>query len=103
MRAATCVDPGTADLSCTAKEPAPNAGPLCAPWEAHVAADVGQAIFLARQVLNTVLLPNLANGDPCKGTMGGVEGLDSPVWSDYLGYGNEQTCQYHRCYDTSDL
>jgi hypothetical protein len=98
------VNSGAADLSCAAKKSAHDAGPLRAPREVRLAPDVGQTIFLVRRVFETVLLPDLADGDACKGPTGGIQRRDRPVWSDYLRYGQENGCQpYCRCCYTDNL
>jgi hypothetical protein len=103
MRATTCVNSGTADLSQATKNSARNACPLRAPREVHLAPDVRQTIFLMRRVFETVLLPHLTDGDAYKGSTGGVQGRDRPVWSDCPWYGNENTYE-HYCYcDTNNL
>ena len=103
MRATTCVNSGTADLSCAAKKSASDACPLRAPREPHLAPDVGQTIFLVRRIFETILLPHLADSDPHKWSAGGVQGRDRPVWSDCPRYGNEHTYEHYCCHDPNNL
>jgi hypothetical protein len=103
MGPATRVNSITADSSCAAKKPARDADPLLPRRKVHLPPVVGETIFLVRRVFETVLLPHLADGNACKGSMGGVQSRDRPVWSDCLRHWNEKNRQQYCGRHTNNL
>jgi hypothetical protein len=84
MSTATRFNSSANDLSRTAKKSTCETSPSLSSGEMHLSAVVSQTILFAGDSFETVLLPYLADNDPGEGLMGGVQGGDGSVWSDYM-------------------